>query len=89
MMTRPLKTDMLSIVRGLIFSFHQHNFDTARYVYLPIDLFDHMVDRIEDEFRSMGMPEHVLDEAVRYWYLNVEVLPSRTNDIVVSAEPLP
>jgi hypothetical protein len=35
------------------------------------------------------VPEHALDEMFRHFYLNVEVLNARTNDIIVTDELLP
>jgi hypothetical protein len=86
----PVKTDMESLVRILIRNFEVLNFGAkAKYIYLPTDLYDHFTDFIEDQFRGSGVPEHALDQMFRHFYLNVEVLNARTNDIIVTDELLP
>ena len=90
MTTQPIKTSMEQVVRILIRNFEVMNFGKkAKYVYLPVDLYDHFTDVIEDDFRRAGVPEHALDQAFRYFYLNVEVLEARTTDIIVTDELLP
>lgn len=90
MTTQPIKTSMEQVVRILIRNFEVMNFGSkAKYIYLPTDLYDHFTDYIEDQFRGQGTPEHVLDQMFRYFYLNVEVLNARTNDIIVTDELLP
>jgi hypothetical protein len=90
MTTRPVKTDMESLVRILIRNFEVLNFGAkAKYIYLPTDLYNHFTDFIEDQFRKVRLQEHVLDEMFRHFYLNVEVLNARTNDIIVTDELLP
>jgi hypothetical protein len=88
--TRPFKTNIGQLVRTFIRSFELMNFGKrATYIYLPADLYDHFTDVIEDEFRAAGVPEHALDQFFRYFYLGIEVLKSRTNDIIVTDELLP
>jgi hypothetical protein len=90
MKSNAIKTDMEQIVRIFIRNFEVLNFGRkAKYVYLPTDLYDHFTDMIEDQFRAAGVPEHVFDEAFRYFYLGTEVLEARTNDIIITDELLP
>jgi hypothetical protein len=90
MTTRPIKSDLEQQVRLLIRAFVLQNFSAKpKYIYLPVDLYDHFTDVIEDRFRANGVPEHALDQAFRYFYDNVEVLQARTNDIIVTDELLP
>lgn len=94
MTTRPVKTDMESLVRILIRNFEVLNFGVkAKYIYLPTDLYDHFTDFIEDQFKTAalycGTPAPDFDQAFSYHYLNVEVLNARTNDIIVTDELLP
>jgi hypothetical protein len=90
MKTQQVKTSMEQIVHALIKGFVLQNFGRApKYVYLPVDLFDHFTDIIEDQFRAAGMPAHLLDDAFEYVYMGVRVLECRTNDIIVSEELLP
>ena len=90
MNTRPVKSSLEQVVRLFLRSFELQNFGVKpKYVYLPVDLYDHFTDVIEDQFRAAGVPEHALNQAFRYFYQGVEVLECRTNDILVTAELLP
>jgi hypothetical protein len=90
MNTRPVKTDLQQVVRLFMRAFTLQNFGAQpSYIYLPTDLYDHFTDIIEDNFRKAGVPEHALDQCFRYFYHGVEVLQSRTGDIIVTDELLP
>jgi hypothetical protein len=87
-MSRPLTVSTLQLVQLLKRGYEVQNHGAqAEHLYVPPDMYDMIVDHIDDTLISGGLPAHLLDSAFSYVVLGLQ-LHSRHGDIVVTREEL-
>jgi hypothetical protein len=87
-MSRPFTVSVIQLVQLLKRGYeHQNHGIQPEHLYVPTDMYDMIVDHIDDTLIGGGLPAELLDRAFNYSVLGMK-LHSRHGDIVVSREEL-